>query len=160
MKKYFVAVLVVLLLVTTAGFNAVRIVENDVAYPEGYRHWTHVKSGFLGPAHSNVKYRGFNHTYANDAAVNGYETGKFPEGSVIVVDIIEAVAGDNYSSESKRHHMDVMQKDSTRFKSTGGWGYGQFESDNSPRMLTIEQKTTCYNCHLKQEDHVFSALRK
>ncbi len=160
MKKYFVAVLVFLLLVTTPGFNSVTLKENDVAYPEGYRHWTHVKSGFLGPDHPNVNYRGFNHIYANVVALRGYESGTFPEGSIIVADIIEAVAGGNHFSESKRNHMDVMEKDSVRFRSTGGWGYGQFESNNTPRMLTVEQKKTCYNCHLKQEDHVFSVLRE
>ena len=60
----------------------------------------------------------------------------------------------------QRHHMDVMQKDSLKFASTGGWGYAQFERDNSRRMLTLEQKKACNTCHLKQNDHVFSTLRK
>ena len=126
MKKYYSTVLTLLVLVTMAGFNTVMLTENDVAYPEGYRQWTHVKSGFLGPDHPNVNYRGFNHIYANDAAITGYKSRDFPEGSIITVDIIEALAGDHYASESKRNHMDVMEKDSVRFRSTGGWGYGQF----------------------------------
>jgi hypothetical protein len=85
MKKYYSTVLTLLVLVTMAGFNTVMLTENDVAYPEGYRQWTHVKSGFLGPDHLNVNYRGFNHIYANDAAITGYKSRDLPEGSIIVV---------------------------------------------------------------------------
>ena len=96
-----------------------------------------LKAAMLGPQHPNVNYRGFNHLYANDLAMKGYANGKFPEGSVFVVEVIEAVPVENYTSEAARHHMDVMQKDSLRFASTGGWGYAQFEGDNSRRMLTL-----------------------
>jgi len=134
---------------------------DEVPYPEGYRSWNHIKSGMLGPNHPNVQYRGFNHVYANDIAMKGFSSGTFPEGTILIMDVIEAVpANENFTGEGKRHHMDVIQKDSIRFKETGGWGYAQFESDNSRRMLTIDQKKTCFNCHLKQTDHVFSELRK
>ena len=134
--------------------------EEEVPYPEGYRGWTHVKTGIVGPEHQNVEYRGFNHHYANDLAVTGYTSGNFPEGSIIVVDVVTAVPGTNFTSEGTRHHMDVMVRDSLKFASTGGWGYSQFEGDNSRRALTLEQKQTCNNCHVKQKDHVFSEFRK
>jgi hypothetical protein len=160
MKKYCVVVAAILLITLIAGFKIEVPADEEVPYPAGYRSWTHVKSSMLGAQHSNINYRGFNHVYANDLAMEGYAKGKFPEGSVFVVDVIEAVNKENYSSEGGRHHMDVMQKDSLRFASTGGWGYTQFESDNSPRMLTLEQKGVCNTCHVKQNDHVFSELRK
>jgi len=134
---------------------------DEVPFPEGYRSWNHVKSGILGPNHPNVQYRGFNHVYANDIAMKGFTSGTFPEGTILIMDVIESVpVNENFTGEGKRHHMDVIQKDSIKFKETGGWGYAQFESDNSRRMLTIDQKKTCFNCHLKQKDHVFSELRK
>src|SRR5688572_18537973 len=159
MKKYCAVVGVTVLIILISSFKFTPP-DEEVPYPSGYRGWTHVKTSVLGPQHPNVNYRGFNHLYANDLALAGYQKGKFPEGSVFVVEVIEATPGENYTSESTRHHMDVMQKDSLKFASTGGWGYTQFEPDNARRMLTLEQKKVCNTCHLKQKDHVFSELRK
>lgn len=160
MKKYYPFISAMLVFCLLTGFHWTTYLDEEVAYPEDYRSWTHVKSGMLGPEHPNVNYRGFNHFYANDLAVKGYAEGDFPQGSILVVDVIAAVPGANVTSEASRHHMDVMVRDSLRFASTGGWGYAQFEGDNRPRVLTLEQKNTCNNCHLKQKDHVFSELRK
>ena len=160
MKKYCAAIGVTILIGLISSFNFTTPPDDEVPYPSDYRGWTHVKTGFLGPQHPNVNYRGFNHVYANKLAIDGYLNGKFPEGSTFVVEVLEAVASENHTSEGSRHHMDVMQKDSVKFASTGGWGYTQFESDNTRRMLTLDQKKACNSCHLKQNDHVFSELRK
>ena len=160
MKKYCVVVVGTFFIILVSSFKFAAPADEEVSYPAGYRGWTHVKSTILGPQHLNVNYRGFNHVYANDLAMKGYASGKFPEGSVFVLEVIEAMPVENYTSEAARHHMDVIQKDSLKYASTGGWGYAQFEGDNSRRMLTLEQKKACNTCHLKQEDHVFSALRK
>lgn len=160
MKNYCAAVAGVVLTILISSFKLAVPGDEEVGYPDGYRGWVHVKSSMVGPQHPNVNYRGFNHTYANDLAVQGYAKGKFPEGSVFVVEVVEAAPAENFTSEAGRRHMDVMQKDSVRFAATGGWGYAQFERDNSRRMLTLEQKKVCNTCHLKQNDHVFSELRK
>ena len=160
MKKYCAVVAGAILLILISSFKFIVSADEEVSYPDGYRGWAHVKSTMLGPQHPNINYRGFNHVYANDLAMKGYASGKFPDGSVFVLEVIAAVPAENYTSEAARHHMDVIQKDSLKFASTGGWGYAQFEADNSPRMLTLDQKKACNTCHLKQEDHVFSTLRK
>lgn len=160
MKRYCVVVAGTVLMMLVSSFKFAVSVDEEVSYPAGYRAWTHVKSTILGPQHPNVNYRGFNHVYANALAMRGYPDGKFPEGSVFVLEVIATVPVENYTSEAGRHHMDVIQKDSLKFASTGGWGYAQFEGDNSRRMLTLEQKKACNACHLKQEDHVFSVPRK
>jgi hypothetical protein len=160
MKRYWTVVAGVVLIILISSFKVSFPSDDEVPYPDGYRSWTHVKTSLLGPQHPNINYRGFNHVYANALAVEGYKTGKFPDGAVFVVEVIEMSSAENYTSESGRRHMDVMQKDSLKFASTGGWGYTQFERDNSPRPLTLEQKKGCNACHLKQKDHVFSELRK
>jgi len=163
MKQYIICTLAISLFTVAGSFTSPHSVIDDEIYPAGYRKWTHVKSSFLTSAHPNINYRGFNHVYANSKAMTGYETGYFPEGSVIVFDVIEAVTGEmdkNYIRESGRNHIDVMVKDSIRYASTGGWNYSQFEKDNSPRRLTVEAKTQCFNCHLKQKDYVFSEYRQ
>ena len=160
MKCLYIISLAVVACIGATSFTYKEPVDNPILYPEGYRRWTHIKSGIVGPEHPNVKYRGFNHVYANDKAFQGYESGIFPEGSVIVFDVIEAATNNNYTAEGKRDHMDVMVKDAAKFAATGGWGYAQFEGNGEPRMLTDETTTKCYQCHLKQSDHVFSEFRK
>jgi hypothetical protein len=162
MKKYTICILAISLITVAGSFTTRYSLTDDVVYPAGYRKWTHVKSNFLTPEHANVHYRGFNHVYANGNAMVGYETGFFPDGSVIVFDVLEAVPNEknsNYIQEAKHDHIDVMVRDSLKYAATGGWNYGQFETDNSPRQLTAEVKTQCFNCHAKQKDYVFSTYR-
>jgi hypothetical protein len=50
-----------------------------VPYPEGYRRWTHVRSGLTGPESPDYQLTGgLHHIYANDKAMEGYEAGRFP----------------------------------------------------------------------------------
>jgi hypothetical protein len=129
----------------------------EVPYPEGFRQWTHVKTTAIG---KQIHNQGFNHIYANDKAMEGYESGKFPEGSVLIFDVIEASIEDSITKEVKRKHVDVMVKDSTRFANTGGWGYEEFKGDSREAVLTTQIKTQCFNCHSRQPDYVFSEFRK
>src|SRR3954451_6435388 len=56
-----------------------------VPYPSGFRGWQHVKSIVVGPESPSFANRGgIHHYYANDKAAEGYRTGKFRDGSVIV----------------------------------------------------------------------------
>jgi hypothetical protein len=134
-----------------------------VPYPDGYREWTHVKTAINGPA-APVSHQGFHHIYANDKAMEGYRSGKFADGSVIVFDVIESLQQSNGNvAEGKRKLVDVMVKDSQRYDSTGGWGFEEFnESSISDRKILHLAKQRCFNCHAsqKQKDFVFSDYRK
>jgi hypothetical protein len=57
-----------------------------------------------------------------------------------------------------RKVVDVMQKDSTRFAATGGWGFDEFRGDTRER--TTAPIATCVQCHTRRRDndYVFSAL--
>ena len=162
MKFYYTitSALIVFIIITSFTSNDVTA-DTQIPYPEGYRRWTHIKSGLLSQDHPKVKYRGFNHVYANDKAFQGYESGTFPEGSIIVFDVVKSTTiNDNYTAEGGRDHIDVMVKDEAKFPTTGGWGYAQFDENNTAKILTDIQVIQCYNCHLTQSDHVFSQFRK
>ncbi len=135
-----------------------------VAYPEGYRDWTHVKSMVINQGHPLYDaFGGIHHLYANKAALQGYKTGKFPNGSVIVFDLLEAKAADNTVQEGARKIVGVMAKDATRWKATGGWGYEGFKGDSkSERAVGNNAATACHQCHTQQKDKdfVFSGYRK
>jgi hypothetical protein len=133
-----------------------------IAYPEGYRDWTHVKTYIIGPKNPAFKtIGGFNHVYANDLALKGYETGTFPDGSIIVQDNIAAAEDSISIREGNRAAVIVMIKDAKRFAVSEGWGFESFRGDShTERLLNAAAVTTCVNCHKKNKDMVFSEFRK
>jgi acetyl-CoA synthetase len=63
----------------------------------------HVKTGLIGPdspMHATVG--GFHHIYANGPALRGYETRRFPEGSVLVFDRLDVRTADGATAEGPR----------------------------------------------------------
>jgi hypothetical protein len=71
--------------------------------------------------------------------MKGYEAGKFPDGAVIIFDLLEAVSGDSAISEGKRKVVGVMLKDSRRFASTGGWGFEGFAGDSKTERAVADE---------------------
>lgn len=162
MKKYYTISALIMIWITVASFTGGRKSDDSVPYPEGYREWTHVKTYIVGPRSPVFKFiGGYNHVYANEIAMKGYKTGYFPNGSVIVSDVIEAKEDSVDIREGKRHHIDVMVRDSLKYSDPGGWRFEQFfEDSNTKKLLTPEIRAVCTNCHVKQKDFVFSDYRK
>jgi Cytochrome P460 len=140
--------------------------KQPVSFPEGYRSWQHVKSILIGPEHSTFANRGgLHHYYANDLALIGYRTGKFPDGSVIVDEGLFTKEGEGPAKgilmESERRTVEVMVKDDGRYKNTGGWGFERFEQKDKTGRLTADQQVQCHQCHANAQDRdqVFSSIR-
>ena len=136
---------------------------HQVPYPEGYRNWIHVKSMVILEGHPLYEaFGGIHHIYANDKALQGYQQGgRFPDGSVIVFDLLEAKQDNHAIVEGQRKVVGVMFKDSKKFADTGGWGFEGFKADSRERAVT-DAKSQCFNCHASQQqsDFVFSRYRK
>jgi hypothetical protein len=158
MKRTLIAVLF------AAGIAPGLAADNAVPYPDGYRNWHHVKSMLIEEGHPLFgSFGGIHHLYANKKAQEGYKTGKFPDDSVIVFDLLEAARGDNAVTEGARKVVGVMHKDSRKYAATGGWGYEGFgDGDRSNRVVGANAATACHACHTaqKERDYVFSSLRE
>jgi hypothetical protein len=144
------------------GFAASPALSADVAYPDGFRHWQHVKSMVLNPGHPLYEaVGGIHHIYGNKKAMQGYKANRFADGSVIVFDLFEAVDKDNAVSEGARKAVVVMARDRAKFKSTDGWGYQVFDAKTRKGSLDAKGQADCHACHLSQkaQDFVFSRLR-
>ncbi len=137
--------------------------EPGVPYPAGYRDWHHVKSMVIEEGHSLfAAFGGIHHIYANDLAVQGYRGSHFPDGSVLVFDLLEASREANAVNEGARKVLGVMRKDSKKFKATGGWGFEAFEAgDPAKPVVGDNAATACFACHQPQQaqDYTFSRLR-
>jgi len=157
---------VVVVCISMSSFNSQSefddVQEVTVGYPEGYRHWTHVKTYVVkpkNPAFSAIG--GFNHVYANDKAMIGYKTGNFPNGSIIVSDVIEALDDSLNTREGTRSNLSVMVKDTIHIQDPGGWRFETFEKDSkTTKLLTPTTRLKCNNCHKRNQDMVFSDYRQ
>jgi hypothetical protein len=138
--------------------------DKAVPYPAEYRKWVHVKSTVIGPEHPRFASNGgIHHFYANEKAMEGYKSGKFPDGSVLVDDLLEIIKqSGGVNSEGPRRRVAVMVKDGARYPDTGGWGFEIFKGDGIAPALDGEGKAACFACHgmQKDRDSVYSQFRK
>jgi hypothetical protein len=153
--------------IATCGLSLSAKPDDAVPYPVGYRQWTHVKSTLIGPKSPAYKtIGGLQHIYANEKGMEGYRTGTYPEGSILIYDFLETRELDDQPGitiEGPRRFTSVMVKDSKRYAPTGGWGFEEFRGDSqTDRMIANEAPTKCYACHISQKDRdfVFSTYRK
>jgi hypothetical protein len=140
-------------------------IPNGPAFSEfkGYEDWQYVA---VSQTETGVKI-----IAANPAMIKAYRSGipgngkPFPEGSKIVK--IEWKS--TKSAESPYFVMvpdtlkslSFIEKDTKRFKDSGGWGYAQFQNDAASDTLTpFGTDAACgYACHTaaKAKDYIFTA---
>ena len=134
-----------------------------IAYPHGYRQWTHVKTVQIKPGHPLYQsFGGIHHIYANKQALAGYRRGKFGKGATLVMDVVEAKEDSFATSEGPRRMVAVMHKDPEKYKDTGGWGFEAFRGDNrKERLVGKDARLACFGCHAGQQksDYVFSSFK-
>lgn len=131
-----------------------------VPFPDGYRKWVHVKSTLIGPQSPAFERNGgIHHFYANDKALEGYGSGAFPDGSVLVDDLVEAKEAAGVTSDGTRRRVAVMVKQGARFRETGGWGFEVFKGDGRDAALDTAAKAACFACHKSGRDSVFIEFR-
>lgn len=137
--------------------------------PENYREWVFVGSSTglnympnPAPASANAD-EDIKHVYINPSSYREFsKTGKFPEGTVMVLEIAEAArkneAGLQGSYAQKFIALEASVKDSKRFP--GGWAYFGF-TDMEGRPLAKAKPfpdNACLSCHQQKAatDRVFT----
>ncbi len=131
-------------------------------FPSNYRKWVHVKTTLIGPQSKNfARNGGIHHFYANEKALEGYRTGTFPDGAILVDDLLEAKEDAGVTREGQRRRVAVMTKFAERYLATGGWDFEIFKGDNKAEgSLDPKEKAACFACHQKGRDSVFSEFRE
>lgn len=151
------------LLCALASASALAADPAAVAFPDGYRSWSHVKSMVINEGHPLYDAVGGIHSvYGNPMAIEGYRAEKrFGDGAVIVFDLFEALARDNAVSEGGRKAILVMARDRARYADTDGWGYQVFDPQTRRGTLDANGARECHACHTQVRDqgYVFSAWR-
>ena len=109
----------------------------------------------------------------NPAMIEAYRSGlpadgkKFPDGVKMVKihwNAIKSPDGFPAMVPGSLHDLDLMAKDSKRFASSGGWGYGQLNYDAASDNFTpLGTGSACgFACHTKVagKDYVFTRFPK
>ena len=129
--------------------------------PPGYRDWR-----LISVAHEEGNLHSFAAILGNDVAIKAYRDGKlpYPDGTIIAAlhyghvpsEENDKVFGDPQSFvPGPPTNTQFMVKDSKKYASTGGWGFGHFNKDGTPGIDA--QLKTCFPCHAKaSRDLVFT----
>lgn len=130
----------------------------SVDYPTGYRKWAHVKSMAIvsdkNPLYAS--FGGIHHIYANpEALVALVKGGTFPDGSVIVFDLLEAKDENGAWVEGPRKFVAVMVKNRAEYGKTGGWGFEGFKGDSRTERMVTDPQEQCFSCHRSQQNNEF-----
>jgi hypothetical protein len=150
-------------LLVAAGIACTGDAGAPVPFPAEYRKWAVAKSLVVGPENKNfATIGGFHHYYVNEKAMEGLRTGQFPDGSVVVDERLEARQEAGTTFEGPKKYVAVMEKEATRYQSTGGWGFEVFIAEDRTQGASASVRTGCFSCHSQRKDHdfVFSEFRK
>jgi hypothetical protein len=155
------AILMLLACAVLLPQNALRA-DDSAQFPDTFRRWVHVGTGVILPG-ANPKLmseEGMHHIFANEKAVEGYASGDFADGSIVVYELRDAQQKNGVIFEGERKRVDVMIKDSSLYKNTGGWRFERFWGTDQAQNAVHDTGTSCFQCHSKANAHgfVFSQL--
>jgi len=127
-----------------------------VKIPDGYRAWQ-----LVGPAQEAEPLNELRAVLGNEKAIKAYQdaTLPFPDGTVLVKLAWKHVQSPEFEPASipgAATTVQVMVKDSERYASTGGWGFGRFING---KPADEAQHQTCFACHqarVQNHDFVFT----
>jgi hypothetical protein len=148
-----------------------------VKLPDGYRNWQMISVASVGPPQSDLRVK-----LGNQLAMQAYRSGKrpFPDGAIIArlaykqavsaegnavfgagaaklgltPDQVEKFLAGSFVAGAPTN-VQIMVKDSKRYASTGGWGFGEF-TNGKPDGEPVHRN--CFSCHApgKDRDFVFT----
>jgi Cytochrome P460 len=129
-----------------------------VTIPQGYRQWE-----LIAPAEEAAPLNELRVVLGNETAITAYRNGTlpFPDGAVLVKLAWKRVQSSEFEPASvpgSATTVQVMVKDSRKYASTGGWGFGRFVNG---KPADEAQHETCFACHeagVKDHDFVFTRL--
>jgi Cytochrome P460 len=148
-----------------------------VTIPSRYRDWTLISVARVGGPVNDMRAK-----LGNDVAISAYREGKlpFPDGTIIArlawnqatseennnavrgvlerrlrPEAVQKLLAESFVAGAATN-VQFMVKDSTKYASTGGWGFAQF-TDDKPDGEAVHN--TCFPCHAPAKDRDFVFTR-
>lgn len=127
-----------------------------VTIPDGYRQWQ-----LVAPALEAAPLQEIRTVLGNRIAIDSYirNDAVFPDGTVLVKLAWRQLQSPLFAAATipgAATTVQVMVKDSKRYASTGGWGFGRFTAGEPADEA---QHRTCFACHdalARSQDYVFT----
>lgn len=131
-----------------------------VRIPAGYRQWE-----LIAPSHEAGGFNELRAILGNPIAMKAYKesTLPFPDGAMLAKLAWKREPSPEFAGAfvpGAATTVQIMVKDSKRYASTGGWGFGRFIDG---RPVDRAQHETCFGCHqanVKNHDIVFTRLAR
>lgn len=127
-----------------------------VTVPDGYRGWE-----LVGPSQETGTLDELRAVVGNPASIAAYRSNTlpFPDGAILVKLAFKRVQSGEYPQAfvpGPATTVQVMVKDSRRYASTGGWGFGRFI--NGVPVDEAQHRTcfACHQAHVQSHDFVFT----
>jgi hypothetical protein len=130
-----------------------------IKMPAGYRDWR-----LISVAHEAGDLNDLRAILGNDIAIKAYRDGTlpFPNGTIIArlawsydpSEQNDKVFGrrQSFVAGAPKEGVQFMVKDSTKYGSTGGWGFAQFNDD---KPIDEAMLKACFPCHEPAKGHDF-----
>ncbi len=126
--------------------------------PDGYRDWK-----LISVAHEEGNLNSLGAILGNDVAIKAYREKKlpYPDGTIIAaLHWRHAPSEENNKIFGQRQsfvagsptNVQFMVKDSKKYASTGGWGFGHFNERDGNKPGDAALLKTCFPCHQKAKD--------
>ena len=127
-----------------------------VTIPDGYRQWE-----LIAPSHEADPLNELRAILGNTVSIKAYREGvlPFPDGAILAKLAWKHTQSDAFEAAfvpGAATTVQIMVKDSKKYASTGGWGFGRFVNG---MPVDEAQHATCFACHqanVKDHDLVFS----
>lgn len=156
---------IALLSITTVSIQAKEIkpTSNNIEYPAGLKNWRVIASSYR--TDNNTQRIILGNSIAVNASRNG-STKPWPQGSILAKLVWKNADHPNWNSAKIPGdfvHSEIMIKDTSKYKSTGGWGYARWTGEQlQPYGKDKSFTEECFACHaqVKKTDFVFTIPAK
>jgi hypothetical protein len=142
--------------------------KGNISLPKDFRSWRFLGTwGVATDEDNKVGSKGFHNVYTRPETVEAFrQTGKFPDGAVLVKELLKAKTDSMTTGEisfaTETDGWFIMIKDAKgRFKDNklwgDGWGWALFKAKNPTKTVTEDYKDDCLSCHVpaKQDDWIY-----
>ena len=136
-----------------------------IKIPTGYRDWPMISAALVGGPVNDLRVK-----LGNDLATKAYPEEKrpFPDGTIIARLACSYVASEennkvfgrrqSFVAGSPTNGVQFMVKDTKKYATTGGWGFGEFVAGKPVSEAKHRACFACHEAHVKDHDFVFTRL--
>jgi hypothetical protein len=136
--------------------------EDGLKIPAHFQHWYLANSMLLTKEPNQFGLiTGVHLIYVNSVGFDRFKRGgstPYPDGTVFADDVRKFSIEDSAYRQGGRKFITVMVKNSTKYASTGGWGFQAWAAGDPTKPVVNDSMKQCFSCHMPEHanDYTFS----